>query len=185
MLTRSLALLAFALTPLAVHAADDDNPFRKAKVGDYAKYSGAFQTGSFGRGFVRVQTVVAVNERELTLRTNPVYEGKELPTKTPDQKIDLTKPFNAATTDDANANLVKWDKQKSGTDKLKVGNTEYDCTWTTYKAVSANPNTEVTGELKVWMSKDVPFVMKRTLKMTVGTVEIVYEMEMIELGNKK
>ena len=35
---RLLAVVALVLAPLAVRAADEENPYKRAKVGDYAKY---------------------------------------------------------------------------------------------------------------------------------------------------
>ena len=81
-----------------------------------------------------------------------------------EQKIDLTKPFDAVTGCDGSVGAnFKWEKQKDGKEKLKIGGKEYDCTWTTYKVVNPNPAVMLEGEVKVWLSKDVPFVVKRTL----------------------
>ena len=73
-----------------------------------------------------------------SIRTVTEINGKEVPNKRPDQKIDLTRPFDPAGEAAPNANY-KWERQKDGTEKLKIGGKEYDCTWTTYKPVPAKP----------------------------------------------
>src|SRR4051812_13898494 len=92
---RSFAALALVLAPLAVRAADDENPYKKLKVGDYAKYDTVLKTGGAEVKGARTQTVTAAGDKELTLKTVTEVGGKEVPNKRPDQKIDLTKPFDA------------------------------------------------------------------------------------------
>ena len=63
---------------------------------------------------------------------------------------------------------------------------EYECVWTTYKpVVPGKADIAVTGEMKVWMSKDVPFVVKRTLTLKLDTNELGYTTELAEFGSKK
>jgi hypothetical protein len=186
-MSRLLTLIVFALTPLAIRAADEENPFKTARVGAYARYDHTLTTNSLNKKITQIQTVTAVDEKEVTLRTTSVVDGKELPIDKPDQKIDLTKPFTGVTAKDAPPNSsFKWEKAKDGKEKVKVGGKEYDCTWTTYKPVVTRPGSQVAGELKVWMSKDVPFVVRRTLKLQLNaSVELAYETQLTELGSKK
>ena len=188
---RPLVIAALVLAPVAARAADDDNPFKGAKVGDYAKYDTVLKTGKAAEvKTVRTQTVTAASEKEVSLKTVTELNGKEVPTKKGEQKIDLTKPFDPAVSGEttsigAGLNL-KWEKQKTGKEKVKVGDKEYECTWTTYKAVvPPNLPAAIEGEVKVWLSKDVPFVVKRALNMKVGNNEITYSTELTEFGNKK
>jgi hypothetical protein len=180
------ALVALVLAPLAVRAADEENPFKSARVGDYARYNTAIKTGTVALKTVRTQTVTAAGEKEVSLRTVLEVNGKEVPTGRPDQKIDLTKPFDPAGSNEGvpGAANIKWEKLNDGKEKVKVGDREYDCTWTSYKPVVAGKE-EVTGELKVWMSRDVPFVVKRTLNLKTRGAELSYSTELIEFGRKK
>jgi hypothetical protein len=164
-------------------AADDENPFKRAKVGDYAKYNAVVKTDSTERKSVRTQTVTAADAKELTLKTVTEADGKELPSKRPEMTIDLTKPYEPVGVSDgpASAASLKWARQTSGTEKLKVGGKEYACTWTAYKPADA----KVHGDLKVWTSKEIPFVVKRTLTLSLGAIEVKYATELFEFGGKK
>jgi hypothetical protein len=183
---RLLIVLVFALTPLAARAADDEHPFKNAKVGDFAKYDTRIKTATLDVKLVRVQTVTAVGDNTVSLRTVSEINGKETPNKKGDQKIDLTKPFDPAGESSPTGAAIKWEKLKEGKQKVKIGGKEYDCTWTSYKPVAAaKPDAPVEGELRVWMSKEVPFVVKRALQVKIGAEEIVYTTDLIEFGTKK
>lgn len=184
MLLRALAVLVIALAPIAAHAADEENPFKNAKVGDYARYDTRVKIGGLDVKMVRVQTVTAVDDKQLSLRTVTEVNGKDIPNKRADQKIDLTRPFDPAGADAPAGPGTKWEKAKTGTEKLKIGGKEYDCTWTTYKPIAPNLNVAVEGELKVWLSKDVPFVVRRALALKSGADEIIYTTDLIEFGRK-
>jgi hypothetical protein len=184
-MSRLLALLVCTLIPFVAQAADEENPFKKAKVGDYAKYNTFMKASAGETKTIRTQTVTAANEKEVSLKTTIEYNGKELPNR-PEQKINLTKPFDPTAIEGGLGATLKWEKQKDGKEKVKVGDKEYECTWIAYKPVFP-PNAPVTleGELKVWLSKDVPFVVKRTLAARDKNLVLVYSTELFEFGNKK
>lgn len=179
----AVALLAYAAAGTTL-AADKEHPFKNAKVGDFAKYNTTLQSGGVEVKGTRVQTVTAASDKELTLRTVTEVSGKEVPNKRPDQTIDLTKPFDA-TADDFTGG-TKWEKLKDGQEKLKVNGKEYECHWTTYKpVVPGKANLMLTGEMKVWQCKEVPFVMKRTLTLKFNGNQLGYTTELVEFGKKK
>lgn len=182
MLLRLPAVALLALIASEFSAADEENPFRKAKVGDYAKYSTVLLTGGAEVKGARVQTVTAASEKEVTLKTVTEIGGKEVPNKRPDQKIDLSKPFDPAA-DDFTAG-TKWEKLKQGKEKVKVNGKEYECDWATYKPVAPG-KADPTGELKVWTCPDVPFVVRRSLTMKFNGNELHYTVELTEFGGKK
>lgn len=137
MLLRAVAVVALVLAPVAARAADDDNPFKRAKVGDYAKYSVVVKNPRGEQKSARTQTVTATGDKELALKSVDFIDGKEVPNRKPDQKIDLTKPFDPVSAGEGSAGAnLKWEKHKDGTEKLKVDGKEYECTWTTYKAAA-------------------------------------------------
>jgi hypothetical protein len=187
---RSLAIVVLILSPLAVGAADEEHPFKAAKVGDYAKYSSVLKkAGLMTVKTTRTQTVTVASEKELTIKTVVENDNKDVQSKATEQeqKIDLTKPFDPGVTNDVAPGLgaLKWEKQKDGKEKVKVGNKEYDCTWTSYTAMIPE-KAGVEGEMKVWLSKDIPFVVKRTLTMKAsGGGELNYSTDLIEFGSKK
>jgi hypothetical protein len=179
-------LVGLLLSPLGAGAADEENPFKGAKVGDYARYDTVAKTGTVSLKTVRKQTVTAASDKEVSLKTVLEVNGSEVATDRPEQKIDLTKPFDPTGSSEGVPTLsgLKWEKQGDGKEKVKVGGKEFDCTWISYKPVATGKQ-EVEGELKVWLSKDVPWVVKRALKLKRGPTEINYTTELIEFGNKK
>ena len=87
------AVLAVALAPVAARAADDDNPYKNAKVGDYATYKMTTKVAGFDVAGTMTQTVTAKNDKEATVKvTGPDVNGMDLPAQ--EQTIDLTKPFD-------------------------------------------------------------------------------------------
>src|SRR4051794_27319969 len=93
-LSAALALLTSFFAHHTVRAADEENPFKKAKVGDYAKYTASVKLLGSEEKVLRTQTVTAVNDKELFLKTVVELNGKVVPSKRPERKIDLTQPLD-------------------------------------------------------------------------------------------
>jgi hypothetical protein len=183
---RLVATFALVLAPLAVRAADEEHPFRKAKVGDYAKYNALLREGTTEVKLLRTQTVTAASDKEVTLKSTTELNGKEVTLGRTTHKIDLSVPFDPVGDGQDVSPIagLKWEKSKDGKENLKVGGKEYECTWTTYKPVMP-ANATVEGEVKVWLCKDVPFVVKRTLTIKFAKKDVAFTTELIEFGSKK
>lgn len=180
-----VAVFILAVASVAARAADEENPFKTAKVGDYAVYT---LTTKGGEGTM-TQTVSAKTDKEVTVKLALVVtaNGKEIKLPEQELKIDLTKPYDPTQGGGGIPGAeVKAEKDKDGKEKIKVGGKEYETTWTTYKTKVKAMGVELTGETKVWMSKDVPMGMVKTVAVTEvfgQKTEIV--MELKETGNKK
>ena len=90
------AAFAIICAPLAARSADDENPFKNAKVGDYATYKMSVKFAGTSLGGTSTQSVTAKTDKEATVKTTGVFEfmgnKQEIPARK--QKIDLTKPFD-------------------------------------------------------------------------------------------
>jgi hypothetical protein len=153
-------------------AQDADPPLKKAKIGDYVvfKMSGPV-TGSMR------QEVVAVSEKDVTVKTITTLNGMTLPADTKAYPIN-TKPDPAAGNKD-----VKIVDEKSGTETLKIGGKEYRCNWRAVTTLAKVADMEVRSEAKVWISKDAPvFGMVKTASTTLGMTTTV---ELGEAGGAK
>src|SRR5688500_16053352 len=88
-------LCAFALLiglAISARAAEDDNPFKKVKEGDWVKFSMTMVIGDFKVAGEYRKTVTAKADKEITIKTTMTLNGAEsLPTE---EKIDLTKPYD-------------------------------------------------------------------------------------------
>ena len=188
-----LLVAAFAIlcAPLAVRSADDENPFKNAKVGDYATYKMSVKFAGTSLGGTSTQSVTAKTDQEATVKTTGVFEfmgnKQEIPAQ--EQKIDLTKPFDPTKVGGGGlppGTDVKVEKGKEGKEKIKVGGKEYDCTWTTYKVTGKANEQAITADVKAWMSKDLPLGMVK-MEMTADVAKMKMEMmmELTESGNKK
>lgn len=189
MLVRALCVFALCLAPVAVRAADDENPYKKAKVGDYAAYKMTTKVAGLNIDGTVLQTVTEKTEREATIKVtgsvNFMGNKKDIPEQT--QKIDLTKPFDPT----KGGNIpgggdAKVEKQKEGKEKVKVGDKEYDTVWTTYKVKTKAMGQEIDADMKVWTAKNVPSGMvKMTMTAKVAGQEMEMVMELTETGSKK
>jgi hypothetical protein len=187
----SVALFAIIGAPIAARSADDDNPFKNAKVGDYANYKMTVKFAGTNLGGTSTQSVTAKSEKEVTVRTTGVFEfmGKKQEIPAQEQKIDITKPFDPTQIGGSGlppgAN-VKVEKGKDGKEKIKVAGKEYDCTWSTYKITGMANGMDISADVKAWMSKEVPLAMVK-LEMTADLAKMKMEMtmELTDTGNKK
>lgn len=182
---RAFVALAIVTAPLAARAADEDNPYKSAKVGDFAKYAVKGKLGFLPLDGVVTQTVTAKSDTEATLKVVLTAGGVETPF--PEQKIDLSKPLDP-TKGFALPKFgsVKLEKLKTGTEKIKVGGKEYETEWTTYKLKVAHKGVESEGDLKMWASPDVPTRMvKMTLAITVDKNDVKLAAELTEFGGAR
>src|SRR5262245_15405096 len=184
---RSVAIVV-ALVPLVLaqeKPEKDDNPFRKAKVGDWVEYK---MTTSFGgnniEGKVKM-TVTEKTDKEATIKTTAAVNGMDVPGQ--ETKIDLSKAYDPS----GGANLpkgsdVKTEKEDDGKEKIKIGDKEYDCTWTKNKVTGKANGVEIEGEVKVWIAKDAPLsgmVKMENSSKVMGNV-IMMTMEYVGSGSK-
>src|SRR5687768_11135382 len=92
------AVLVAAVAQFPARAADDENPYKKAKVGDFATYKSSTKiSGGLSAEGVLTQTIVAKDDKEATVKTSGKVlagTGQEIPLPDQDHKIDLSKPFD-------------------------------------------------------------------------------------------
>lgn len=176
------ALLAAAL-PLAARAADEENPYKKVKVGDFATYKVTTKAMGMTVEGTATRTVSAKDDKEVTIKMVIKAMGLELPT--PDEKIDLTKPYDPTKAAVPPGAVVKMEKLKDGKEKIKAAGKEYDCQWETYKVTGKANGLDIKAEVKVWQSKEVPLQMvKLESNGDVGEAKIETVMELSEVGSK-
>jgi hypothetical protein len=174
--------VALAVAPVAV-AADEDNPYRKVKVGDYATYKLTGKAAGQALEGTLTQTVSAKSDKEATLKVTSKVNGMDVPSQ--EQKIDLTKPYDPTKAVLPEGTEAKIEKVKDGKEKIKAAGKEYDCTWETYKVKAKTMGTEIEADLKVWQSKDLPLlVVKLEMTAEAGGMKIETVMDLTESGTK-
>jgi hypothetical protein len=163
-------------------AATEENPFKKAKVGDYAEYKMTTMFGGLNFEGTAKNVVSEKTEKEATLKTTIKAGDQELPGQ--ESKIDLSKPYDPKSTATLpKGDEVKVEKISDGKEKIKLGGKEYDCTWEKSKIKGKANGVDVDAEVKVWTCKTVP--LGGMVKMEVKSELFNVSMELIETGSKK
>ena len=184
-----IAALALAAVAPTVRAADDENPNKDAKVGDYATYAMTTKIAGIDVAGTITQTVTKKSDKEATVKVTGEIEfgGNKMKIPEQEQKIDLTKPFDPT----KGANLpggadAKIEKGKEGKEKIKVNGKEYDTTWTEYKVKTKAMGQDIDADVKAWIAKDVPSGMvKMTMTADIAGQKMEMTMELKETGSKK
>ncbi|HKB01193.1 MAG TPA: hypothetical protein VKD90_03190 [Gemmataceae bacterium] len=183
MKTRLLAcFVSLAVAPLAF-GADEENPYKKVKVGDYATYKLSTKVAGNNLEGTLTQSVTAKTDKEVTIKITGKVNGMEIPGQ--EMKIDLTKPYDPTKAALPPGTEAKVEKLKDGTEKVKAAGKEYDCKWESYKVKAKTAGQEFEADAKAWMSKDMPHLLvKMEMTAEVMGMKVEMEMELSEAGSK-
>jgi len=167
------AAIAVCFIP-AARAADEENPFKNSKVGDWVEYktSGAAFSGK------TKMTITANDGKEVAYEVEGSFTANGIEMKAPVQKlkVDLTKPWDEIGAANMKALNLKIDTVGEGKEKLKLGDKEYDTKWKKLKATSTFNGMEMVSEYKMWYCKDVPVSGLVKMVTQVGTTQITLEL---------
>src|SRR5262249_52141848 len=121
-----IATALIGIVPSALLAADD-NPFAKAKVGDWVEYR---MTGPAMKGKTKM-TIVAKADKEVTYEVAATFSvmGQEMVAPIQKMTVDLTKPYDAISAANLKRTGTKIETEAEGAEKLKVGGKEFDTKW--------------------------------------------------------
>lgn len=183
------AALALTIVP-STWAADEENPYKKAKVGNFATYKVTTKVAGLNIEGTVTQTVTAKSDKEVTLKSSGkiLAMGMEVPVPEKETVIDLTKPF-----DPTQANGVpgakdapKAEKLKEGREKIKLAGKEYEAKWATYKVKAKSAaGLEFDAEMKIWLAAELPIpTLKTEMNAEVMGGNMEMTMELTEMGTK-
>ena len=174
MRTCLLALTVFAfLVPLvSLGQEKTENPYKTAKVGDYVTYKATTAFGGKDIEITMKQIVTAQDDKEVAVKITSIFMGQELPAQT--TKIDLNKPFDITSAGLLAKNQGKFEKTGEGKEKIKVGDTTYECHWISGKVVADLKGKKIESDVKIWTSKSVPLsgMVKMETKATFANVKL-------------
>jgi hypothetical protein len=164
-----------------VLAADEEDPYKKAKVSDWIEYK---MTGTNNIEGKTKMTVVAKDDKELTFEITGTFSfmGKETAIPVQKQKIDLTKSYDPIVAANLKGSGVKIDKVGEGKEKLKVGDKEFDTKWTKLKATTTVNNVTVVNDYQMWFAANVP--LSGLVRMDTTSPGFTSKLELIGSGSK-
>jgi hypothetical protein len=187
-----VVVFAVVCAPLAGRSADEDNPYKNAKVGDYASYKLSVKAGGMAFPGTITQTITAKSDKEVTVKTTGSMEimGNKSEIPAQEQKVDLTKPYDPTNVAALGAlppgTDLKIEKGKEGKEKITLGGKEYDSTWTNFTLKGKAAEQGFNADVKMWTSKDMPLgFIKMVMTSEVAKMKIEMTMELTESGNKK
>ena len=171
-------LIAFAAAPFAAFSADEENPYKRAKVGDSATYKITLKIAQINIDGTLTQTIVSKDDQKVKVKTTGTVGGGDIAPQ--EQEIDLTKPFDPTKVpgNPAGAN-VKVEKTKDGTEKVKAGTKEYECKWESFKLQASAMGMDFESTIKVWQSKNlaIPMVkMEMSGEVSGQRIDILLEL---------
>jgi hypothetical protein len=189
------AAIALLAVPMLARTAENDdfNPYKNAKVGDYATYKLNTKVAGNPIPGVITQSVIEKTEKEAKLKVVSSVNGMDIPG--PVQTIDLTKPYDPTKgLPPGFEGTMK--KVKDGKEKLKVMGKDYETNWNAYDLDGKISGMEIKASITVWFSKDIALgVAKIEMKAEIKspnaetakleTTKLEMTMEPTEAGNKK
>lgn len=187
------AVLAVCFVSTVARPADNEdfNPYKNAKVGEFATYRISIKAAGLAINGTVTQTVTARTDKEATVKVTSSINNMENPAQT--QTIDLTKPYDPTKIAGGlpagiEANV---EKGKSGQEKVKAQGKELEATWTNYKVKAKAMGMDINADVKVWMSKDVPLgLIKMETNAEIGQgaqqqkIEVSLELTETGMGKK-
>jgi hypothetical protein len=176
---RSLLALLLCLVATALPAAED-NPFKKAKVGDWVEYK---MTSATVGGTTKM-TIVAADDKEVIYEVTSTftYMGQESAGPVQKLKVDLTKSYDPIIAANLKRTGTKIEKVGEGTETIKVGGKRFKTKWTKLKSTTVVNDVTVVSEFHSWYSKDVP--LSGLVRMDTTTGMMTMRLELIGSGRK-
>jgi hypothetical protein len=150
-----LGVLAFATIGVC-NAADTENPYKNAKVGDWVSYVQTANAAAMNMKTTVIlkQKVKAKDEKEVTLAVETEVDGEKMPNS--EIKIPLDQPFDQSTVALPRAMNAKVEKIADGKESITVAGKSYDCQWCQVKVSMKNEQMDMTGTAKSWVCAAVP-----------------------------
>ena len=166
MRTKILALFLAAIC-MAMRA-EDENPYKNAKVGDWVEYKSSTVMPQMKMESKMKRTVTAKTEKEVTIKMDT--EMPNVPPQSTEMKIDLTTKYDPLTAgmQRGGAKPPVIEKVGEGDETLNLGGKEYKTHWIDNKMTMEMGGNKMESQSKVWMSKDAPLGGMVRMEMKMG-----------------
>jgi len=179
--TCAVVALGMLVLPLLSRAAD--NPYKRAKVGEWVEFSMVSETMGSKTEMKTKQTVVAKDDVSVTLRIVASMMGREMPPQ--ETKIMLDTPYQPFVQGNSDAKVTLLGE---GEETITVDGKSYQCHWAKAKVVATKP-AAIESTSQAWSSKDVPLggmvKMESDSVMTMNGKTMKSKMTMRLTGSSK
>ena len=164
-----LAAEAEEKKPAAKGGVQAENPFKQAKVGDWAKYRLQSEVGGRMMEAILTMTITAKDEKEVVISSAVEVAGEKQEEK--NMKVALDKPYQALEAPPGG----KVEKIAEGDENIRAGGKDYSCCWVQSLVTMEDDAMKMKGDVKIWTSSIVP--LAGIVKMSNQTT--------FEMGEKK
>ena len=172
-----LGVILVGLCLLAGLRAEEDNPFKKAKVGDWVSYTMKVEMPGTVIEAEMKQIVTAKTEKEVTFESITTREGQE--SKSPSITVKLDQKFDPLQLPEG----AKLKEIAKGDEKITAGGKTFDTQWQQVEVTTKNGDQDVTTKAKIWLSATVP--LTTIVKITTdGGDQGKLTMELKDFGSK-
>ncbi|MFH0938052.1 MAG: hypothetical protein V1899_02040 [Planctomycetota bacterium] len=167
-------LIAVVVLTMATYAAEQENPFKAAKVGDWVEYkiSSGHMNGTMK------QTVIKKTDTEVTLEIVNNMGGQEMKQQQVIKLNEKYDPLKQSMPKDVEMKIVD-----SGEENLTVADKTYSTKWTAVEVTMKVAGQTIMTNAKTWISSEVPLggMVKTQTEMAGNTMTI----ELIGSGSAK
>ena len=171
------SLAALLAVSFALRGAEEENPFKNAKVGDWVKYKQTVNAGGMKMDAELKQTVTEKTDKEATVELEMVMQGQ--PHKST-VKIPLDQKYEPYKQPGMDAEVKELGK---GDEKVTVGGKTFDAKWTQVEVINKAQGAEMKSTVKVWSSTTVP--VGGMVKMEGDMAGTKMALELVDFGNGK
>jgi len=169
-------LVTLALTVAFLAHAEEENPLKKANVGDWVEWKTATKAGGFAMEGNMKQTLVAKTDSEATLEVANNMQGQEFKQQV---KVNLNEKYDPRKT--APGAEVK--ELGKGEESLTVAGKTVKTQWSEYQITMDHGGQKMTVKGKAWVSKDVPLGGLVKMESEMGGLG-KQSMELVGFGSK-
>jgi hypothetical protein len=147
-------LVVAAICFLAINAvrAEEENPYKKAKVGDWVEYSMKSKVGGNDMEMSTKQTVTNKTDKEVTVEVVTNMMGQTMKNQF---TVDLTKKFDPYTTGMKDAKVEVKELEK-GEENVTVGGKSLKTNWVRFETTGQANGMAINAKGKAWSSPEVP-----------------------------
>jgi hypothetical protein len=174
-----IAILPVLFLSLIARAADQDHPYKKAKVGDWVEYTMKAKMAGNDMEMTTKQTVIKKTESEVTVEVNTNAMGRDMKTQF---TVDLTKKFDPYTTGVKDAKVEVKELEK-GEETITVGGKALKANWVKFETSGTANGMAFNTKGKAWSSPEVP--LNGLIKSETELMGMKQVMELKDFGTAK